>query len=86
MAAKNATFGDRPNTMPTPVSNRPQTATCAAPRPKISRRNPHKRDGCISSPITNRNMTTPSSAMWIMACGFVKSLSPNGPMMTPAAR
>ena len=68
------------------VSSVPQVATWAMPRPKISRRRLHSRDGCISSPITNRNITTPSSATCRIACGSVNSRSPNGPMMRPAAR
>ena len=76
MAAKKATFGVSPKPMPTPVSSRPQTATCAAPSPKMSRRRLHNRDGCISSPITNRNITTPSSATCRMACGLVNRAQP----------
>ena len=58
--------------------------TCAAPSPKISRRRPHSREGCISRPMTNRNITTPSSATCRMACGSVKRPRPNGPMARPA--
>ena len=43
-------------------SKAPQAATCKIPSPKIWRRSFHSLVGCISSPITNRNITTPSSA------------------------
>ena len=55
------------------VSSAPQATTCAAPSPKISRRRLHSRDGCISSPMTNRNMTTPSSATCRIASGSENS-------------
>ncbi len=86
MAARNATTGGNPNRMPTPVISAPQVATCAAPSPKISRRRLHSRDGCISSPMMNRNITTPNSATCRIACGLVNSFSPNGPITRPAAR
>ena len=86
MAAMNATTGGNPARTPTPVNSAPQMATCATPRPKISRRRLHSRDGCISSPMMNRNITTPSSATCRIACGLVKSFSPNGPITRPAAR
>ena len=63
-----------------------QSVTCAAPSPKISPRIAQSRDGFISSPMTKRKSTTPSSATCRMVCGSVKSRSPNGPMTTPAAR
>ncbi len=63
MPATNATGFGRPNAMPTPMSSPPQTMTCTAPRPKISRRSAHSRAGSISSPMTKRSITTPSSAM-----------------------
>jgi hypothetical protein len=76
IAAMNATIGVMPSATPTPVSTVPQAITCATPSPKICPRRFHSRDGCISSPITNRNMTTPSSAVWRIDCGSAKSASP----------
>jgi hypothetical protein len=38
-------------------------STCAAPSPKIDRRNTHNLEGCSSRPITNSSITTPSSEM-----------------------
>ena len=58
----------------------------ATPMPKISRRRLHSRDGCISSPMTNRNITTPSSATCRIACGSVNSRSPNGPIDEPGGQ
>ena len=52
----------KPVAMPIAVSSSEQIPTCMAPRPKISRRSPHNRDGFISRPMMNRNITTPSSA------------------------
>ena len=63
VAPTKATRGEKPKTrIATPVSATLHTATCAAPSPKIARRRLHSRDGCISSPMMNRNITTPSSA------------------------
>jgi hypothetical protein len=85
-AAMNATLPDSPPSMPTPVSKAVHTATCISPRPKIWRRMDHSLVGCISSPMTNRNITTPSSAMCRMVCASLKKPRPNGPMASPAAR
>ena len=86
IAATKATGHASPASMPTPVSSVPQASTCASPRPKISRRRLHSRVGCISSPMMNRNITTPSSATCRMAAGSANSAAPKGPMATPAAR
>ena len=87
MPAISATPGFKPQ-MKTPaaVSAAPQTTTCVRPSPKICRRMFHSRDGCISRPITNRNITTPSSAICRIVCGSRKKARPNGPIATPAAR
>ena len=53
-----------------------QTPTWASPSPKISLRIDHSRDGCISSPMTKRKRTTPSSATWRIACASWKTPSP----------
>ena len=76
----------KPKATPTTVSSAPQTTTCRLPKPKISRRRLHRCDGRISRPMTNRNITTPSSATCRMACGSSNSLRPKGPMANPAAR
>ncbi len=62
----------------TPTSVRPaiQTSTCKAPSPKISCRIDHSREGCISRPMMNRNITTPSSAICRMACESEKKPRP----------
>ena len=69
MAAMNAAGADSPASRPTPVSSAPQASTWATPRPKISPRSFHSREGCISSPMMNRNITTPSSATCRMDLG-----------------
>ncbi len=81
-----ATAGGQPKARPTPDSSAPQTSTCASPSPKISLRNAHSLVGRISSPIRNRNSTTPSSATCRMACGSSKNPSPKGPISRPAQR
>ncbi len=86
IAAMKATIGANPTAMPAAVSKAPQAATCTAPRPKICLRMLHNRVGCISRPMMNRNMTTPSSATCRMDCASEKKPSPNGPMISPAAR
>ncbi|MCY1513333.1 hypothetical protein D9M68_478250 [compost metagenome] len=63
IAHTNETASGKPKAMPTPVSRMPHTTTCRLPRPKMSRRMLHRCDGRISSPITKRNITTPSSAV-----------------------
>ena len=79
-ATKATGRGEAGQACPTMVSSAPQTNTCAAPSPKISRRRLHSRDGCISRPMTNRNITTPSSATCRIACGSVNRPRPNGPI------
>ena len=81
-----AAAGGKPYAMPTPDSSAPQMITCTAPSPKMSRRIAHSLAGRISSPIRNRNITTPSSATWMIASESWNSFSPNGPTATPAAR
>ncbi len=85
-AAMNATGKDSPSASPTPVSTVAQTTICAVPRPKICLRRLHRCEGRISSPITNRNITTPSSATCRIACGSANQPNPNGPIARPAAR
>jgi hypothetical protein len=63
-----------------------QTSTCASPSPKMSRRIDHRREGCISSPMMKRNITTPSSATCRIVAGSLNRPSPNGPIASPAAR
>ena len=53
----------KPYSKPTPVSKMAHTTTCKLPRPKIWRRSPHKCEGFISRPMTNKNITTPNSAI-----------------------
>ena len=85
-----AAAGGRPNSMATPESSAPQARTCVAPRPKISRRMAHSLAGRISSPMRNRNITTPSSATWMIVSGSLnrpkEASGPKGPMKRPAAR
>ena len=85
-APMNATGSGKPNASPTPVSAVVHNTICRVPSPKISWRRLHRCDGRISMPITNRNITTPSSATWRIACGSENQPSPNGPMTRPAAR
>ena len=85
-APTNAVCGRIPSSIATPVNASVQVAICSVPRPKISRRRPHRCEGRISRPITNRNMTTPSSATCRIACGSVNQPRPNGPMINPALR
>ncbi len=86
IAAMKAAGPDRPAARPTAVSKAPQASTWATPRPKISPRSFHSRDGCISRPMMNRNITTPSSATCRMDRGSENQPMPNGPMASPAAR
>ena len=85
-ALTNATCHGKPNAMPTKVSMAAAKITCMLPSPKICRRRFHKCEGFISKPITKRNITTPNSATWIMACGSSKNFRPKGPIIRPAAR
>ena len=85
-APMNATGNGKPSSMHTPVSTVPQTTICRVPSPKISLRKLHRCEGRISRPITNRNITTPSSAVCRMACGSENQPNPNGPMARPAAK
>ena len=84
--ATNEIAGENPMAMPTSMSAAMQTPTWARPRPKISRRMPQSRDGSISSPMMNRNITTPSSATCRMAWASENRPRPNGPMASPATR
>ena len=85
-AAMNAAGRGSPSAMPTPSSAATQTPICSEPSPKIWRRSFHRWDGRISRPMTNRNMTTPSSATCSTACGSENRPRPNGPIARPAAR
>ena len=58
------------------ADRRPARSPARRSRSRIAQ----SRDGCISSPMTNRNITTPSSATCRIACGSVKSPRPNGPI------
>jgi len=85
-APTKAVNGGRPMTMPVSVRSAAQPATCKRPSPNMARRSPHRRDGCISSPMMKRNITTPSSATCRIACGSLKRPRPNGPITRPAVR
>ena len=85
-AATKATAPDSPASTPAAMSRAMHTTTCARPSPKICLRRFHSRDGCISSPMTNKNITTPSSATCKMVCASLKNPIPKGPMARPAAR
>ena len=63
----------------------PQPSTCAAPRPKISRRMLHRREGCNSSPIRKSRNTMPSSAKCSTASPSLTYWK-TGPITMPAAR
>lgn len=68
------------------ASAAPQTSTCVRPTPKISPRISNSFFGFISSPITNRNSTTPNSAKCSSLSGFsVKPRVSVAPTITPAA-
>ncbi|MOA38836.1 hypothetical protein D3C78_1605610 [compost metagenome] len=60
------TCQEKPNARPTPVSSSAHSTTCMLPSPKICPRKLHRCEGFISSPMTKRNITTPSSATWMM--------------------
>ena len=81
-----ATCHVKPNNSPTPVNAVAQTTICNVPRPKISRLSPHKCEGCISRPITNRYMTIPNSAICKIDVESWKNAKPNGPMIKPAIK
>ena len=85
-APTNDTCHEKPNAMPTAVSNAAAITTCKLPSPKICRRKCHKCDGFISKPITNRKITTPSSATCKIVCPSENSPSPNLPIASPAAK
>ena len=85
-APTNDTCHEKPNAMPTAVSNAAAITTCKLPSPKICRRKYHKCDGFISKPITNRKITTPSSATCKIVCPSENSPSPNLPIASPAAK
>ena len=70
------TSHEAPNRVPTMVSRMALMTTCRLPSPKICRRRPHRCEGFISSPMTNRNITTPNSAMWMMECESVTRARP----------
>ena len=84
--ATNATGQFQPSRRPAQVSSTAHVAICSVPRPKICRRRFHRCEGRISSPITNRNITTPSSATCRIDCGLANQPKPNGPISRPAAR
>ena len=86
MPKMNATSGSNPSSTPTPVSSAPQVATWIAPSPNICLRSAHSLAGSISSPMMNRNMTTPSSAVVSTDSGSLMSPIPDGPSSSPAAR
>ena len=71
-----ATCHGKPKAMPTPVSSSAHTTTCRLPSPKIWPRRSHRCEGFISSPMTKRNITTPSSATCRMVCASVTRPSP----------
>ena len=75
-----------PRTTPTSDSTAIATRTCANPRPKMSRRIDQSLAGSISSPMMNRNITTPSSATCRIVSGSSNSARPKGPIARPAAR
>ena len=77
---------ETPNCAETMVITSAERMTCKLPKPNIWRRRLHKCDGFISKPITNRNITTPNSAMCRIACESVTNFKPNGPMINPAAK
>ena len=84
--ATKATVTGKPRASPTRVRAAMQAPTWARPRPKIARRMPQSREGSISSPMMNRNITTPSSATWRMAWASVNRPRPKGPIASPARR
>ncbi|MNL76208.1 hypothetical protein D3C87_2021330 [compost metagenome] len=69
-----------------PVRSAPQVATWMMPSPKICLRSAQSRLGSISSPMMNRNSTTPSSAAASTEAGSEISPVPEGPSNSPAAR
>ena len=77
---------EKPNSIPTMVSKMAATTACMLPKPKICLRKCHRCDGFISKPITNKKMTTPSSATCKMVCPSENSPKPNGPIASPAAK
>ena len=85
-APTNATCHDTPNILSINIIKAVAPNTCKDPSPKICRLRLHKCDGCISRPIMNKNITTPSSAVWMMVCGSVNIPKPNGPMIRPPAK
>ncbi|MNI45821.1 hypothetical protein D3C73_1002610 [compost metagenome] len=86
MAPTKAAAAGAPAAMAVSVRARPLSPTWAEPRPKISRRRPHRREGRISRPMMNRKMTTPNSAKCRMVSGSRNRARPNGPIAAPAAR
>ena len=77
---------EKPNSIPTIVSNIAAMTTCMLPRPKICLRKCHRCDGFISKPITNKKITTPNSATCKIVCPSENSPKPKGPMVKPAAK
>ena len=86
VAPMKATCQGKPNSLAMLVSTSAQVTICSVPSPKISLRRLHRCEGRISRPITNRNITTPSSAVCRIACGSENQPSPNGPIARPAAK
>ncbi len=68
------------------VNRAPVIAICAPPRPNTERRMAQTRETLSSSPMMNSNIRTPSSLMSLMVETSVTSLSPDGPIRTPARR
>ena len=60
--------------------------TCAAPTPKIERRNCHSLAGLSSSPMMNIRKTTPSSEKCRISSTSLMNPSPHGPIAIPASK
>jgi hypothetical protein len=85
--AMKATGTLSPNTVvPASVSAAAATTTCVRPRPKIWLRIAQSLGGRNSSPITNRNMTTPSSEKCSVDSGSSTIPDADGPTSNPAAK
>jgi hypothetical protein len=85
-AMKAVTGGSAKATTPASVSKAIARLTCARPSPKICPRSAQSFCGRSSSPITKRNMTTPSSAKCRIVSGSVNNPSTDGPTSAPAAK
>ncbi len=86
MAPTAATGRATPAASAASVSSTLQVITCAAPSPKICRRSAHSLVGRISSPMMNRNSTTPNSAVCSKVSGSSINPMPKGPTASPPAR